>query len=58
MELDIRLSRLIEECQFPKPDDIAEFLKWHIFINAINYSEVKKWASYQPETGDGAITYV
>ena len=54
-ELDIRLSRLIDECQFPGPDDIAEFLKCNIFISAINYYEVKKWESLQPETVDGAI---
>ena len=48
-ELDIRLLGLIDECQFPKPDVITGFLKWNIFINAINYYEVKKWASQQPE---------
>ena len=35
-ELDIRLSRVIDESQFPKHDDITELSKWDIFINAIN----------------------
>ena len=44
-ELDIRLSRLIDECQFPT-EDIVTFIKQDIFINANNYCEVKKWAAH------------
>ena len=43
-ELDIKLSRLIDECHFPIHDDIAKFLKWEVFNNPINYYEVMKWA--------------
>ena len=56
-ELDIRLSKLIDECKFPK-EDISKFLKLDIFINALNYYEVKKWAAKQKETGEDAITYI
>ena len=54
-ELDIRLMKIIDECQFPT-EDITNFLKRDILINAINYYEVKKWASLQKETGDTPIT--
>ena len=50
-ELDIRDSRLIDECQFPKPDDIAELLKWEIFFNAMNYYEVKTWTTNSLKQG-------
>ena len=36
---------------------MTKFLKTDIFITAINYYEVKKWASQQKETGDTPITY-
>ena len=52
-ELDLRLSKLIEECKFP--GEVKEFLKTDIFINAINYYEVKKWVAKQKE--DGPLTY-
>ena len=55
-ELDIRISKIIDECQFPA-EDITNFLKRDILINAINYYEVKKWASQQKEIGDTPITY-
>ena len=38
-ELDLRLSKLIEECKLPGV--VKDFLKTDIFINAINYYEVK-----------------
>ena len=46
-ELDLRLSKLIEECKLP--DAVKDFLKTDIFINAINYYEVKKWVAKQKE---------
>ena len=54
-ELDLRLSKLIEECKHTAA--VKEFLKTDIFINAINYYEVKKWAAKQKEDGPDAITY-
>ena len=54
-ELDLRLSKLIEECKFP--GEVKEFLKTDIFINAINYYEVKKWVAKQKEDGPDALTY-
>ena len=39
----------IEECKFPGA--VKEFLKTDIFINAINYYEVKKWVAKQKEDG-------
>ena len=42
-ELDLRLSKLVDECKFPPdPKNIKEFLKRDIYINALNYYEVKK----------------
>ena len=57
-ELDVHLSQLIDECKFPEPPEIEEFIKRDIFINAINYYEVKKWAAQQKEAGDDKITYL
>lgn len=54
-EMDIRLSRLTDECRFPTPE-IAAFLKRDILINAISYYEVKKWVNQQKE--DDAFTYL
>ena len=54
-ELDLQLSKLIEECKFP--GEVKEFLKTDIFINAINYYEVKKWVAKQKEDGPDALTY-
>ena len=51
----MRLSKLIEECKLPGA--VKEFLKTDIFINAMNYYEVKKWAAKQKEDGPDAITY-
>ena len=53
--MDLRLSKLIEECKFP--GEVKEFLKTDIFINAINYYEVKKWVAKQKEDGPDALTY-
>ena len=39
-ELDLRLSKLVEECKFPTAA-IKDFLKRDIYINALNYYEVK-----------------
>ena len=36
---------------------MKEFLKTDIFINAINYYEVKKWVAKQKEDGPDALTY-
>ena len=36
---------------------MKEFLKTDIFINAINYYEVKKWVVKQKEDGPDALTY-
>ena len=47
-ELDLRLSKLVEECIFPKAA-IKDFLKRDIYINALNYYEVKKWAAKEKE---------
>ena len=47
-ELDIRLSSLINDCNFPSVE-ITKF--------SLNYYEVKKWATQQKEVGDDAITY-
>ena len=55
-ELDIRLSKIIDECQFPT-ENITDALKKDILINVINYYEVKKWASQLKETGDTPITH-
>ena len=55
-ELDIRLSRLIDECKFPEPEAISQFLKRDILINSISYYEVKKWVNQQKET-DATFTY-
>ena len=55
-ELDIRLSTLIDECNFPT-EEITKFIKRDILINSLNYYEVKKWATQQKEDGDDAITY-
>ena len=55
-ELDIRLSRLIDECNFPT-EEISKFIKRDILINSLYYYEVKKWATQQKEDGDDAITY-
>ena len=41
IELDLRLSALIDECKFPS-DDIKTFIKRDILINSINYYDVKK----------------
>ena len=61
-ELDIRLSKLIDECNFPKDTanrkGIKEFIKQDIFINAINYYEVKKWVAQQKETGADQLNYL
>ena len=54
-ELDLQLSKLIEECKFP--GEVKEFLKTDIFINAIDYYEVKKWVAKQKEDGPDALTY-
>ena len=54
-ELDLRLSKLIEECKLPGA--VKNFLKTDIFIKAINYYEVKKWAVNQKEDGPDPITY-
>ena len=54
-ELDIRLAKIIDECQFPT-EEITHFLKRDILISAINYYEVKKWASQQKEAGDTPMT--
>ena len=43
----MRLSKLIEECKLP--GEVKDFLKMDIFINAIHYYEVKKWAAKQKE---------
>ena len=51
----MRLSKLIEECKLP--DAVKDFLETDIFINAINYYEVKKWAAKQKEDVPEAITY-
>ena len=43
-ELDIRLSKLIDECKFPtEATNVKDFLKKDIFIYAVNYFEVQKW---------------
>ena len=55
-ELDIRLSGLINDCNFPS-QEITKFIKQDILINSLNYYEVKKWATQQKEVGDDAITY-
>ena len=47
-ELDLRLSKLVEECKFPTAA-IKDFLKRDIYINALNYYEVKKWAAKEKE---------
>ena len=46
-ELDLRLSKLVDECKFPT--HVKEFLKRDIYINALNYYEVKKWAAKEKE---------
>ena len=46
-EMDLRLSKLVDECNFPAA--VKDFLKMDIFINAINYYEVKKWAAKEKE---------
>ena len=49
-ELDLRLSKLVDECKFPTdPTNVREFLKRDIYINALNYYEVKKWAAKEKE---------
>ena len=55
-ELDICLSSLINDCNFPSAE-ITKFIKQDILINSLNYYEVKKWATQQKEVGDDAITY-
>ena len=55
-ELDIRLSSLINDCNFPSAE-ITKFIKQDTLINSLNYYEVKKWATQQKEVGDDAITY-
>ena len=47
-ELDLRLSKLVEECKFPTAA-IKDFLKRDTYINALNYYEVKKWAAKKKE---------
>ena len=47
-ELDLRPSKLVEECKFPTAT-IKDFLKRDIYINALNYYEVKKWAAKEKE---------
>ena len=55
-ELDLRLSKLVDECKFPTyPKNIKEFLKRDIYINALNYYEVKKWAAKEKEA---ELTYI
>ena len=50
MELDLRLSKLVDECKFPTdPTNVKDFLKKDIYINALNYYEVKKWAAKEKE---------
>ena len=49
-ELDLRLSKLVDECKFPTdPTSVKDFLKRDIYINALNYYEVKKWAAKEKE---------
>ena len=49
-ELDLRLSKLVDECKFPTdPTNVKDFLKRDIYINALNYYEVKKWAAKEQE---------
>ena len=45
-ELDLRLSKLVEECKFRTA---ADFLRRDIYINALNHCEVKKWAAKEKE---------
>ena len=55
-ELDLRLSKLVDECKFPTdPKNIKEFLKRDIYIKALNYYEVKKWAAKEKEA---EFTYI
>ena len=55
-QLDLRLSKLVDECKFPTdPKNIKEFLKRDIYINALNYYEVKKWAAKEKEA---ELTYI
>ena len=55
-ELDLRLSKLVDECKFPTdPKNIKEFLKRDIHINALNYYEVKKWVAKEKEA---ELTYI
>ena len=55
-QLDLRLSKLIDDCAFPK-EEIKEHIQLDILIHACRYYEVKKWCNGQPEEGENKLTY-
>ena len=55
-ELDLRLSKLVDECAFPT-DEIKQHIKLDILVHSTRYYEVKRWCNTQEDTGEHKLTY-